>query len=150
MNDYRTRDNKKPTMSHTMVFIILLIYVLMIIVGIGVLFIGVADNERAPVLYSLLSYSGVCGTATIWVYVGKAKRENEIKISNDIYRMKLELAAKIYSQVNAGLLDEKSIALIKLLDEDNKQEDTLSTILNNASAQIQTSMPINSNDDGLG
>lgn len=66
---------------------------------------------------SLAGYTGVCGTATIWAYVNKATKENEIKLSNDKYRMRLEIAKEIFAEYGTSL-DDKSVDLLRKLMSD--------------------------------
>lgn len=149
MSDYRNKPKKpnKPTMSHIMVFIILMIYVLVALVGIVVLIISRDSNERTQVMIGLFGYTGACGATTITVYTIKATKENQIKISNDIYRMKLELAKEIYKEVSNKQLDDKSIALLNLLNED-KSDDTLASAITIPTPQVQITS--SSSDDALG
>ena len=129
-----------------MVLIILGVYILVALVGIGAIVVT-GDELKAQIIIGLFSYTGVCGATTITVYTIKASKENQIKISNDIYRMKLSLAKEIYKDVSANKLDDKSIALLNLLNDDTKSEDTLTSVL----SVPQIEVPIKSEkDDGLG
>lgn len=151
MSDYRKRQEKKekPSTSHIMVFVILIAYIVVIIVGIVFpLVVLTEDSSKITALVSLFSYAGICGTTTITVYSIKASKENQIKISNDIYRMKLNLAKEIYKEVSNKNLDDKSILLLNLLNEE-KTEDNLASVINAPNPQLQIPT-FSRSDDGLG
>ena len=163
MIDYRKKSQKKkfhiPSASHIMLFCILLMYMLVIICCLTFIHKCIQServDSAVQMVYALCSYSTVCGSSTIVVYANKASKENNIKIANDRYRMKIELAKEIYKSINNNTLDDKSIALIAMLIEEDKS-DNLTNFINN----IQNSMPTiptiteninnpSSNDDALG
>lgn len=136
-----------------MLFCILLMYV---IVGISsLLFIQkcieleMFDNAT-QMTYALCSYSAICGSSTIVVYAAKASKENNLKIANDRFRMKIELAKEIYRNIQNGKLDDKSIALIAILTEEDKDK-TVSDVLSNLNATIpEYNSYSNHNDEALG
>lgn len=136
-----------------MLFCILSMY---IIVGISsLLFIQkcieleMFDNAT-QMTYALCSYSAICGSSTIVVYAAKASKENNLKIANDRFRMKIELAKEIYRNIQNGKLDDKSIALIAILTEEDKDK-TVSDVLSNLNATIpEYNSYSNHNDEALG
>lgn len=161
MKDYRQhpKENKpeapkpKLTVSHLMIFTILIVYIFIIFSGLSLtaycITLGLPEIA-STIFIALLSYSGVCGSSTIIMYVTKAMKENEIKISNDLYRMKLELAKEIYQSLANNTLSEQAITLISYLigDTSNNNTNPLS-VLDNVNP-LKINLPIQSAEDGLG
>ena len=118
------KKNKKQaksfTASHLMLYIILGVYIIVAIAGLICLGISIVNQNYecgAQIFVSLVGYAGVCGTSTIWAYVNKSTKENEIKLSNDKYRMRLEIAKEIFAEYGTSL-DEKSVDLLRKLMSD--------------------------------
>lgn len=155
LNSYNKRptsseDNKYFSASHIMLFCILLMYVL---VGISCLiFIDKSiANERfdsaTQMVYALCSYSAVCGSSTIVVYASKASKENNLKIANSRFKMKIELAKEIYRNIQNGKLDDKSIALIVFLTKEEKDDSTADILTNLNITNPMTDFYNNSNNN---
>lgn len=107
-------------------------------------------DNATQMTYALCSYSAICGSSTIVVYAAKASKENNLKIANDRFRMKIELAKEIYRNIQNGKLDDKSIALIAILTEEDKDK-TVSDVLSNLNATIpEYNSYSNHNDEALG
>lgn len=114
------RESKSFTASHIMLYIILGVYIIVAIAGLICLGVCIVDKNYecgAQTFVSLVSYAGICGSSTIWAYVNKAAKENEIKLSNDKYRMRLEIAKDIFKEYG-NTLDDKSIDLLRKLMSD--------------------------------
>lgn len=110
----------KLSASHYMLYVILGVYIIVAIAGLICLGVCIADKNYecgAQTFVSLVSYAGICGSSTIWAYVNKAAKENEIKLSNDKYRMRLELAKEIFKEYGTSL-DDKSIDILQRLMSD--------------------------------
>ena len=149
MIDYR--QNNQTTASHLMLYIILLIYVLVVIYGIIFTTACVFSNEYgagAQAMIALFSYAAICGSSTIVVYTNKAAKENEIKIANNKYKMKIELAKEIYQAMAVNDLDDKSLLIIKMLSDG---DENLSEFIQNSTPSKIDIPPQTSNDeDALG
>lgn len=136
MSDYRNRPGTSSslTASHLMLFIILFIYIVIVVFGILFAATCLIDKDYSSgtqVLIALFSYSGVCGSSTIIVYTNKASKENEIKIANNKYKMKVELAKDIFKNISNNSLDDKSIILMKILsDNSDNLESTVQNVVN--------------------
>ena len=149
MIDYRQKS--QTTASHLMLYIILLIYVLVVIYGIifttACIFSG-EYSSGAQAMIALFSYAAVCGSSTIVVYTNQAAKENEIKIANNKYKMKIELAKEVYKAMAAKDLDDKSLLIIKMLSDD---DENLNEIVQNAITPNQEPVQQSPNDvDALG
>ena len=110
----------KLSASHYMLYVILGVYIIVAIAGLICLGVCIADKNYecgAQTFVSLVSYAGICGSSTIWAYVNKASKENEIKLSNDKYRMRLELAKEIFREYGNSL-DDRSVDLLQKLMSD--------------------------------
>lgn len=120
MSSYADRPTK-PTTSHIMLYIILGVYILVIFCGLWLTGTCARAEDYASastIMIALFSYSAVCGTSTIVMYVNKAAKENEIKLNMAKYKMKLELAKEIYNSILTHNLDSQSIMLLKNLTEE--------------------------------
>jgi hypothetical protein len=120
MSSYADRPTK-PTTSHIMLYIILGVYILVVFCGLGLTGACAQAEDYASastIMIALFSYSAVCGTSTIVMYVNKAAKENEIKLNMAKYKMKLELAKEIYNSILTHNLDSQSIMLLKNLTEE--------------------------------
>lgn len=153
---------KKITASHLMLYVILLIYICVVFSGLVFLksCIDNADRQTAFQVYSVLaSTTTVCGTATIGFYVFKAKKENEIQMSNGKYRMRLELAKEIYKEFKGQTLDANAMQFMRtLISDDNIHFDNNNDDIDNgwqmpsinSGYDITSQITNNDNDDGLG
>ncbi len=129
----------KKTASHFMLYLILGIYFAVAVLGIVFVIVCAAhgDNESAlQSLISLFGYTAVCGSSTIIVYTGKASKENQHKLENDKYRIRLDMAKQVFKETAGGTLDERSIALLRSLLYE--QENTVAT------------PPVNEISEGMG
>ena len=120
MSSYADRPTK-PTTSHIMLYIILGVYILVVFCGLGLTGACTRAEDYASastIMIALFSYSAICGTSTIVMYVNKAAKENEIKLNMAKYKMKLELAKEIYNSILTHNLDSQSIMLLKNLTEE--------------------------------
>ncbi len=110
------------TASHRMLYIILVVYVLVALVGIlftGACIINEKYETGAQGLIIVGSIIGTCSCTVVGLYSKKAAKENEMKILNDKYCMKLVLIERIFKERGASL-DDKSIDILhKLLKDDD-------------------------------
>lgn len=124
-------DNKKViSASHWMLYIILGIYVavsLMCLVFMAVCtYTGNYENV-GQILVPCVSLIGACSCTVVGFYTSKAAKENEIKLSNDKYRMRLEIAKEIFKEYG-NTLDDKSVDLLRKLMSDKDVNETLPTV----------------------
>lgn len=110
----------KGTASHIMLYVILAVYILVAIAGI--VFIGMCIGANyyesgAQGLITVGTIIGACSCTAVGFYSTKATKENEIKLSNDKYRMRLEIAKDIFKEYG-NTLDDKSIDLLRKLMSD--------------------------------
>lgn len=116
---------KRFTASHIMLYIVLGIYVVVSICGL--IFVDRCMKEEhyeysAQVLIALFSYIGITVGSGFGFYCTKAKEENKLQITNAKYKMRFELAQKIFKE-NGNTLDDKSIDLLrKLMSDDGVNE----------------------------
>lgn len=153
-------NHKKITASHLMLYVILLIYICVVFSGLVFLkyCLDNADRQTAFQVYSVLaSTTTVCGTATIGFYVFKAKKENEIQMSNGKYRMRLELAKEIYREFKGQTLDANAMQFMRtLISDDNVHFENNDEVIDNSwqipnsSFDITNQIRNNDNDDGIG
>lgn len=134
-SQYKTR-----TASHLMLYIILGVYITVAIAGIT--FIGTciaSENYEsgAQALIGLFSFSGVCGSSVAIAYTTKSTKENEIKLSNDKYRMRLEIAKEIFREYG-NTLDDRSVDLLRKLMSDKDVSETLPTVTETNTAWQQS------------
>ena len=136
----------------------------MCVVFSGLVFLKVCledtDRQTAFQVYSVLaSTTTVCGTATIGFYVFKAKKENEIQMSNGKYRMRLELAKEIYREFKGQTLDANAMQFMRTLisddnvhfdDNDDSNNTSNSNVTNWSSHGQVISEVMTNNDDGMG
>lgn len=160
----KKKTNKKPennkkviTASHWMLYIVLGIYIivsLMCIIFMGVCIVsdryeGVAQTLIIPTV----SLVGTCSCTVVGFYTSKAAKENEIKLSNDKYRMRLELAKEIFKEYGNSL-DDKSVDLLRrLMSDENVMEIAPASSPPTSTVSISgdvTSFIGNDNEEGLG
>ena len=113
-------ERKSFTASHIMLYIILGVYILVALTGIVFVGICVANKSYesgAQGLITVGSIIGACSCTVVGFYSTKAAKENEIKLSNDKYRMRLEIAKDIFKEYG-NTLDDKSIDLLRKLMSD--------------------------------
>lgn len=108
------------TASHIMLYIILGVYILVALAGIVFVGICVANKSYesgAQGLITVGSIIGACSCTVVGFYSTKAAKENEIKLSNEKYRMRLELAKEIFKEYGTSL-DDRSVDLLQKLMSD--------------------------------
>lgn len=110
------------TASHWMLYVILVVYVLVALVGIlftGACIINEKYETGAQGLIIVGSIIGTCSCTIVGFYSKKAAKENEMKILNDKYCMKLVLIERIFKERGASLDDKSIDVLCKLLKDDD-------------------------------
>lgn len=151
--------HKIITASHLMLYVILLIYVCTVFAGLAFLKVCIDNNDRTTAfqVYSVLaSTTTVCGTATIGFYVFKAKKENEIQMSNGKYRMRLDLAKEIYKEFKGQTLDANAMQFMRTLISDDNVHFESDSESSDGNLQVPNfnvydiTKSITDNDDGLG
>ena len=149
------------TASHLMLYIVLGIYIvvsLMCVIFMGVCIVsdryeGVAQTLVIPTV----SLVGTCSCTVVGFYTSKASKENEIKLSNDKYRMRLEIAKEIFAEYGTSL-DDKSVDLLRKLMSDEGINEIVPAMTNTnnnlvSGFDIGTVTAINSNgidSEGVG
>lgn len=114
------RESKSFTASHIMLYIILGVYITVALAGLILMGLCVSNQHYeyiAQVFISEISMVSGCSGVSVGFYANKAKRENELQISNAKYKMRLELAKEIYNS-NGVTLDDKSIQLLRMIISD--------------------------------
>lgn len=114
------RESKSFTASHIMLYIILGVYIIVALASIAFVGLCVANGNYesgAQGLITVGSIIGACSCTAVGFYSTKATKENEIKLSNDKYRMRLEIAKDIFKEYG-NTLDDKSIDLLRKLMSD--------------------------------
>ena len=137
---------KKLTASHKMLFVALIIYILIALVGIYSVLTCISDKQyetATSIIIALFSYATICGSSIFVVYSNKASKENVLEISVHKCEARLNLAKTIYKDIALGKVDEKSISLVKILiqgDNDNNLE------IPNINIPNITTPPLNTTD----
>lgn len=151
-------DRKKLTASHLLLYIVLVIYVMVAVTGIVFIkkCVGIENYECASSVYiALCTFCGTCSSISVGFYCNKAKKENEIQIANAKYKMRFELAEKIF-KAKGNTLDKESVELLRRLMSD---EDISESRDDNTQSYAQQTGGYNpyvptfeglNNDDGLG
>ena len=114
------RESKSFTASHIMLYIILGVYIIVALTGIvfvGICVVNKNYESGAQGLITVGSIIGACSCTVVGFYSTKAAKENEIKLSNEKYRMRLELAKEIFKEYGTSL-DDKSIDILQRLMSD--------------------------------
>lgn len=126
----KTDVKSRPTASHAMLYIVLGIYVavsLMCLAFMCVCTITGNYENVGQILVPCVSLVGACSCTVVGFYTNKAAKENEIKLSNDKYRMRLEIAKEIFNEYGTSL-DDKSVDLLRKLMSDKDVSETLPTV----------------------
>ena len=157
-----SKETKKSfTASHIMLYIILGVYIIVALTGIAFVGLCVANGSYesgAQGLITVGSIIGACSCTVVGFYTTKASRENEIKLSNDKYRMRLEIAKDIFKEYG-NTLDDKSIDLLRKLmsDKDINEMPPVKEQKGQAQPDWQTNVDImptdilgNNSEEGLG
>lgn len=118
----KTDEQKKSaiTASHLMLYIILGVYIIVALSGLILIGLCISNQQYeyiAQVFISEISMVSGCSGVAVGFYANKAKRENELQISNAKYKMRLDLAKEIYNS-NGVTLDDKSIQLLRMIISD--------------------------------
>lgn len=148
----------KRTASHRMLYIILAIYIIVALAGLSLIGICVIKEQYeyiAQVFISEISMVSGCSGISVGFYSNKAKRENELQISNAKYKMRLDLVKEIFAEYGTSL-DDKSVDLLRKLMSDENITEVIPT---NSPPTATVSMPNvdvtnfirqNDNEEGLG
>lgn len=121
-------EKKSFTASHIMLYIILGIYIIVSLMCI--FFMGaciVSDRYESTALIPTVSLVGTCSCTVVGFYTSKAAKENEIKLSNDKYRMRLEIAKEIFKEYGNSL-DDRSVDLLRKLMSDKDISELAPTV----------------------
>ena len=118
----KTDEQKKSTItaSHLMLYIILGVYIVVALSGLILIGLCISNQQYeyiAQVFISEISMVSGCSGVSVGFYANKAKRENELQISNAKYKMRLDLAKEIYNS-NGVTLDDKSVQLLRMIMSD--------------------------------
>ena len=114
------RESKSFTASHIMLYIILGVYIAVSLTCMAfIISCMIMGNEGSAqtLVIPTVSLVGTCSCTVVGFYTNKASKENEIKLSNDKYRMRLEIAKDIFKEYG-NTLDDKSIDLLRKLMSD--------------------------------
>lgn len=145
----------KPSASHIMLYIVLIVYIVVALAGIAFVGLCVANgyyDAGASGLITVGSIIGACSCTVVGFYSTKAAKENEIKLSNEKYRMRLELAKEIFKEYGTSL-DDKSIDILQRLMSDKDIQEIPATVPETKWQAPQVDLQfdsIGSDEEGLG
>ncbi len=121
------------TASHLMLYIVLGIYIVVSLMCVIFMGVCIASDRYEGVAQTLViptvSLVGTCSCTVVGFYTSKASKENEIKLSNDKYRMRLEIAKEIFAEYGTSL-DDKSVDLLRKLMSDEGINEIAPTMTN--------------------
>ena len=103
-----------------MLYVVLVVYVMVVIIGLlHVILCSLSGCYEAGAqgLIIVGTLIGTCSCTITGFYSAKAAKENEIKLSNDKYRMRLEIAKEIFKEYGNSL-DDRSVDLLRKLMSD--------------------------------
>lgn len=148
------------TASHAMLYVFLIIYIIVTISGILLLkkCMDVENYECAGQIFvSICALCGTCSSVTVGFYVTKAMKENEIKISNSKYKMRLDLVKEIYKSFEGKKIDDKSIQFMRVLISDKDVDETspdytppTATTISMPNVDVTNFIKQNDSEEGLG
>ena len=116
-------NDKKFSWSHSVLLVVVFIYVIINILAIGCIVYCFANelyDYAVQIIIALFSFDGAISVIGVSWYEWKAKNENQAKINGAKYDKRLSLAMKICEYLKDDRLDVQSVALLKDIISDGQ------------------------------
>ena len=116
-------ENKKFSWSHSVLLVVVFIYVIINILAIGCIvhcFANELYDYAVQIIIALFSFDGAISVIGVSFYEWKSKNENQAKINGAKYDKRLSLAMKICEYLKDDRLDVQSVALLKDIISDGQ------------------------------
>ena len=116
-------ENKKFSWSHSVLLVVVFIYVIINILAIGCIVYCFANelyDYAVQIIIALFSFDGAISVIGVSFYEWKSKNENQAKINSAKYDKRLNLAMKICEYLKDDRLDVQSVALLKDIISDGQ------------------------------
>ena len=116
-------NDKKFSWSHSVLLVVVFIYVIINILAIGCIVYCFANelyDYAVQIIIALFSFDGAISVIGVSFYEWKSKNENQAKINSAKYDKRLSLAMKICEYLKDDRLDVQSVALLKDIISDGQ------------------------------
>ena len=116
-------NDKKFSWSHSVLLVVVFIYVIINILAIGCIaycFANELYDYAVQIIIALFTFDGTISAIGVSFYEWKAKNENQAKINGAKYDKRLSLAMKICEYLKDDRLDVQSVALLKDIISDGQ------------------------------
>ena len=116
-------ENKKFSWSHSVLLVVVFIYVIINILAIGCIaycFANELYDYAVQIIIALFTFDGTISAIGVSFYEWKANNENQAKINGAKYDKRLSLAMKICEYLKDDRLDVQSVALLKDIISDGQ------------------------------
>lgn len=116
-------NDKKFTLSHSILVVVVFIYLVVNILAIGCIahcFANELYDYAVQIIIALFTFDGTISAIGVSFYEWKAKNENQAKINGAKYDKRLSLAMKICEYLKDDRLDVQSVALLKDIISDGQ------------------------------
>ena len=116
-------ENKKFSWSHSILVVVVFIYLVVNILAIGCIaycFANELYDYAVQIIIALFTFDGTISAIGVSFYEWKAKNENQAKINGAKYDKRLSLAMKICEYLKDDRLDVQSVALLKDIISDGQ------------------------------
>ena len=116
-------NDKKFSWSHSILVVIVFIYLVVNILAIGCIaycFANELYDYAVQIIIALFTFDGTISAIGVSFYEWKAKNENQAKINGAKYDKRLSLAMKICEYLKDDRLDVQSVALLKHIISDGQ------------------------------
>ena len=116
-------NDKKFSWSHSVLLVVVFIYVIINILAIGCIvhcFANELYDYAVQIIIALFSFDGAISVIGVSFYEWKSKNENQAKINGAKYDKRLSLAMKICEYLKDDRLDVQSVALLKDIISDGQ------------------------------
>ena len=116
-------NDKKFSWSHSILVVVVFIYLVVNILAIGCIaycFANELYDYAVQIIIALFSFDGAISVIGVSFYEWKSKNENQAKINGAKYDKRLSLAMKICEYLKDDRLDVQSVALLKDIISDGQ------------------------------
>lgn len=116
-------NDKKFSWSHSILVVVVFIYLVVNILAIGCIahcFANELYDYAVQIIIALFTFDGTISAIGVSFYEWKAKNENQAKINGAKYDKRLSLAMKICEYLKDDRLDVQSVALLKDIISDGQ------------------------------
>ena len=116
-------ENKKFSWSHSILVVVVFIYLVVNILAIGCIaycFANELYDYAVQIIIALFTFDGTISAIGVSFYEWKAKNENQSKINGAKYDKRLSLAMKICEYLKDDTLDVQIVALLKDIISDGQ------------------------------